>query len=89
MTALHGQCSQIIGAAEKTRQILGLGTIKGHHSGVEFFFPRPDGRCQQIETTFTKDAMAKQFRKPGEELGLSFGNREVGWGTSLCMLQDW
>lgn len=68
-------------------------SIKGHRSGVEFFFPRPDGRCQEIEMTFTKGAMARQFSNPREELGwpredhLAPG-KEMGWSTSLCMLQD-
>lgn len=60
---------------------------------MEFFLPRPDGRCQEREATFTKSAMARQFHNPGEELGwlkdchLAAG-KEVGWGTSLYRLQD-
>lgn len=61
---------------------------------MEFFLPRPYGRCQESETTFTKSVVARQFSNPGEELGwpkdchLAAG-KEVGWGTSLCRLQDW
>lgn len=76
-----GNVFSLLGLPEKARQVLGLSTIKRHSgSGMEFFFPKLDGRCQEREATFTKSTVAKKFSNPGEELGwpkrLSFGSRE-------------
>lgn len=51
---------------------------------MDFFLPGPDVECQELETTFTKGAMARQFIDLGEEVDgqqcCSAAGKEVGAG---------